>query len=93
MIVAHHAAVVDVLGLLEREVAATRSGATGADGAGRPDLGRRDRRGLLRPLRLPRRQTQLHTHLVISNKVPTLHDGKWRTLGGRPLHAAVVALS
>jgi len=36
---------------------------------------------------------QLHTHVVISNKVQGVHDGKWRTLDGRPMHAAVVALS
>ena len=35
----------------------------------------------------------LHTHVVISNKVQTVHDGKWRSLDGRPLHAATVALS
>lgn len=36
---------------------------------------------------------QLHTHVVISNKVQTVLDGKWRSLDGRPMHAAVVALS
>jgi conjugative relaxase-like TrwC/TraI family protein len=36
---------------------------------------------------------QLHTHVVISNKVTTLLDGKWRSLDSRPMHAAVVALS
>ena len=36
---------------------------------------------------------QLHTHVVISNKVQTLLDGRWRSLDGRPLHAAVTALS
>lgn len=35
----------------------------------------------------------LHTHVVISNKVQTVLDGKWRRLDGRPMHAAVVALS
>ena len=35
----------------------------------------------------------LHTHVVISNKVQTAFDGKWRSLDGRPMHAAVVALS
>jgi len=35
----------------------------------------------------------LHTHVVISNKVQTTFDGKWRSLDGRPMHAAVVALS
>lgn len=36
---------------------------------------------------------QLHTHVVIPNKVQGVHDHKWRTLDGRPMHAAVVALS
>lgn len=35
----------------------------------------------------------LHTHVIISNKVQTAFDGKWRSLDGRPMHAAVVALS
>lgn len=35
---------------------------------------------------------QLHTHVVIANRVQAA-DGKWRTLDGRPMHAAVVALS
>ena len=33
------------------------------------------------------------THVVISNKAKTVLDGKWRSLDGRPMHAAVVALS
>ncbi|MBD4677723.1 relaxase domain-containing protein, partial [Xanthomonas citri pv. citri] len=32
-------------------------------------------------------------HVVISNKVQTAFDGRWRSLDGRPMHAAVVALS
>ena len=35
----------------------------------------------------------LHTHVVISNKVQPVLDGKWRSLDGRPMHATVVALS
>ena len=31
--------------------------------------------------------------VVISNKVQTILDGNWRSLDGRPLHAATVALS
>ena len=31
--------------------------------------------------------------MVISNKVQTALDGKWRSLDGRPMHAAIVALS
>ena len=36
---------------------------------------------------------QLHTHVVISNKVRTVYDDGWRSLDGRPMHAAVHALS
>lgn len=39
------------------------------------------------------RDPQLHTHVVISNKVMTVQDGRWRTLAGRPMHSAVVAIS
>ncbi len=35
----------------------------------------------------------LNTHVVISNKAKTVLDGRWRSLDGRPMHAAVVALS
>ena len=35
----------------------------------------------------------LHTHVVVSNKVNTVMDERWRSLDGRPLHAATVALS
>jgi conjugative relaxase-like TrwC/TraI family protein len=35
----------------------------------------------------------LHTHVVISNRVKTVRDGKWRTLDGRPLHHWTVAVS
>ena len=36
---------------------------------------------------------QLHTHVVVSNKVRTVFDGRWRTLDSRPMLASVVALS
>jgi conjugative relaxase-like TrwC/TraI family protein len=36
---------------------------------------------------------QLHTHVVIANKVQAVCDGRWRALDGRPVHASVVALS
>lgn len=87
---AHHAAIAEVVALMEREVAATRTGATGRNGA----VGRRDRadRHRIRPLRQPP-ATHLRTHVVISNKARTVLDGKWRSLDGRPMHAATVALS
>jgi conjugative relaxase-like TrwC/TraI family protein len=93
IVAAHHAAVTDVLGLMEREVAATRTGATGPDGAvAQVEVG-----GLVATgfdhYDSRAGDPQLHTHVVVSNKVRTLVDRKWRALDGRPMHAAVVALS
>ena len=90
---AHHAAVAEVVEFMEREVAATRTGATGRDGA----VAQVDVRGLIATAfdHYDSRagDPHLHTHVVISNKVQTVLDGKWRSLDGRPMHAAVVALS
>nr|WP_279630092.1 relaxase domain-containing protein [Glutamicibacter nicotianae] len=36
---------------------------------------------------------QLHTHVVIANRVQAVDDGKWRTLDSRAIHAAVTGLS
>jgi hypothetical protein len=49
--------------------------------------GARDPRHNVRPLRHQAGGPQLHTHVVVSNKVQGI-DGKWRTL-----HRATVALS
>jgi len=90
---AHHAAVAEVVAFMEREVAATRTGATGRDGA----VAQVDVMGLIATAydHYDSRagDPHLHTHVVISNKVQTVLDGKWRSLDGRPMHAAVVALS
>jgi conjugative relaxase-like TrwC/TraI family protein len=90
---AHHAAVAEVVAFMEREVAATRTGATGRDGA----VAQVDVTGLIATAfdHYDSRagDPHLHTHVVISNKVQTVLDGKWRSLDGRPMHAAVVALS
>ncbi|UOR03331.1 relaxase domain-containing protein [Leucobacter allii] len=90
---AHHAAVAEVVAFMEREVAATRTGATGRDGA----VAQVDVAGLIATAfdHYDSRagDPHLHTHVVISNKVQTILDGKWRSLDGRPMHAAVVALS
>ena len=90
---AHHAAIEDVVAMLEREVAATRTGVTAGNGAvaqvGVAGLAAAafdhwdSRSG----------DPQLHTHVVVSNKVRTLLDGRWRSLDSRAIHAAVVALS
>src|SRR5699024_8218170 len=90
---AHHDAVAGVVGFMEREVAATRTGYTAADGA----VAQVDVTGLVATAfdHYDSRSSdpQLHTHVVVSNKVQTVLDGKWRSLDGRPMHAAVVALS
>lgn len=85
---AHHAAVADVVALMERDVAATRVGHAGVAQLATPGLSATayvhyDSRAA---------DPQLHTHVVIANKVQG-EDGKWRALDGRPMHQAVVALS
>jgi conjugative relaxase-like TrwC/TraI family protein len=90
---AHHDAVADMIAYMEREVAATRTGANAGDGA----VAQVDVRGVIATAydHYDSRagDPHLHTHVVISNKVQTVLDGKWRSLDGRPLHAATVALS
>ncbi|MHA7246899.1 MobF family relaxase [Arthrobacter tecti] len=90
---AHHAAVAEMIAFIEREVAATRVGATGPDGA----VAQVDVTGVIATAfdHYDSRagDPHLHTHVVISNKVQTAQDGKWRSLDGRPMHAATVALS
>ncbi len=90
---AHHAAVAEVVAFMEREVAATRTGATGRNGA----VAQVDVRGLIATAfdHYDSRagDPHMHTHVVVSNKTQTVLDGKWRSLDGRPMHAATVALS
>lgn len=90
---AHHAAVAELVELIEQEVAATRVGATGGDGA----VAQVDVLGVAATVfdhyDSRSHDPQLHTHVVISNKVKTAQDGKWRTLDSRPMHRAVVAIS
>ena len=85
---AHHAAIAEVLALMEREVAATRVGHNG--------VAQVATRGLIATCYdhydSRAADPQVHTHVVIANKVQG-EDGKWRALDGRPMHAAVVALS
>lgn len=85
---AHHAAVRDALTLLEDRVAATR--------VGRGGIARLGVRGVVAVAfdHFDSRSgdPQLHTHLVVSNRVQGV-DGKWRTLDSRTLHRATVALS
>ena len=90
---AHHAAIRDVLGLLERDVAMTRIGAKGPRGA----VAQVEIRGVIATAydHYDSRASdpQLHTHVVVANRVQALHDGKWRTLDSRAIHAAVTGLS
>jgi conjugative relaxase-like TrwC/TraI family protein len=85
---AHRAAIGEVIELIERDVAATR---TGAGGVAQVDV-----RGVVATAfdHYDSRagDPQLHTHVVIANRVQAA-DGKWRTLDGRPMHTAVVAVS
>ena len=75
---------------MEREVAATRAGATPGEGA----VAQVDVRGLIATAydHYDSRagDPHLHTHVVISNKVQTVLDNKWRSLDSRPMHAAVL---
>lgn len=90
---AHHQAVAQVVAFLEREVATTRVGTAGSEGA----VAFADVAGVLATAfdHYDSRSgdPQLHTHVVVSNKVLTVQDQRWRTLAGRPAHASVVALS
>ena len=78
---------------MERQVAATRTGTSDRDGS----IIQADITGLIATAydHYDSRagDPHLHTHVVIANRVQALHDGRWRTLDSRPMHAAVVALS
>lgn len=93
IVAAHHAAVTDVLGYFEREVAMTRVGFADQDGAvaqvgvvgvAAAAFDHFDSRS---------NDPQLHTHVVIANKVRAGMDGRWRSLDGRPVFAARTGLS
>ena len=90
---AHDAAVADVLDFFERQVAATRAGVSDGDGA----VAQVDVAGVAAVAydHYDSRagDPQLHTHLIVSNKVLTPMDGRWRSLDGRPVFASATALS
>ena len=90
---AHHAAIHDVIGLLEREVAATRVGAAGPRGA----VEQAEIRGVIATAydHYDSRASdpQLHTHVVVANRVQAVQDGRWRTLDSRAIHGAITGLS
>lgn len=90
---AHRRAVAKVLALLEREVAVTRAGANARNGAS----AHHDVMGVAATAYdhwdSRAGDPQLHTHVVVSNKVRTVFDRRWRSLDSRPMFASVVALS
>lgn len=90
---AHHAAVADVIALFEREVAATRAGISDSDGA----VAQVDVAGVAAVAydHFDSRagDPQLHTHVVVANKVLTVMDSRWRSLDGRPVFASRTGLS
>ena len=85
---AHHRAVASALRFLEDRVASTRVGHAGAQSM--------RVRGLVAAAfdhwDTREGDPNLHTHLVIANKVQGI-DGAWRSLDGRRLHKAAVAVS
>lgn len=93
IVAAHHAAVADVIALFEREVAATRAGISDSDGA----VAQVDVAGVAAVAydHFDSRagDPQLHTHVVVANKVLTVMDGRWRSLDGRPVFASRTGLS
>ncbi len=88
VLAAHHAAIDQVMAVLEDRVVATRVGHAGASRVAtrgviaaafdHPDTRESD--------------PNLHTHVVVANRVQGL-DRQWRTIDGRPLFAATVTLS
>lgn len=93
ILAAHHQAVAEVLDFIEREVATTRRGVVAGDvavaqagivGVAAAAYDHWDSR-----LGDP----QLHTHVVVSAKVKTAEDGRWRSLDGRPMYEAIVPIS
>ncbi|WP_280442365.1 MobF family relaxase [Nocardia brasiliensis] len=85
---AHSAAITDALGWLERHAVFTRLGRNGirqveVEGIVAAVFTHRDSRA---------GDPDLHTHVLIANRVRTL-DGKWRTLDGTAIYRALVTVS
>ena len=88
ILAAHHAAVAQTLGVIERDVARTRTGHAGAAilatrGLIAAGFDHYDSRA---------GDPQLHTHVTVANRVQG-PDGAWRTLYGAELFRAAVAMS
>ncbi len=89
VLAAHHRAVASTLALLEDEVVHTRTGRNGIAHVGT--------RGAIAAAfdhwESRAGDPQLHTHLVIANRVQRRSDGAWTTVDSRTLYKAVVAAS
>jgi conjugative relaxase-like TrwC/TraI family protein len=89
IVAAHHEAVDDVIRLIERQALFTRTGENG--------VAQLDTRGLIATAfdhwDTRSGDPQLHTHVVVANRVQGTTDGQWRTIDGRILFAATVAMS
>jgi len=90
---AHRAAIAETLKFIEEHVAATRMGTDAGNGS----IMQADVTGLIATAYdhwdSRAHDPQLHTHVVIANKVRAVIDGKWRTLDSRALFNANVAFS
>jgi conjugative relaxase-like TrwC/TraI family protein len=88
IVAAHHEAIQDVVDLIERHAAFTRTGDNG--------IAQLDTRGLIAAAfdhwDTRSGDPQLHTHVVVANRVQG-PDGQWRTLDGRVLFRSAVAMS
>lgn len=86
---AHRAAIEDVIAYAERHVFATRTGAGGVVS--------QDVRGVIAAAfdhwDSRAGDPQLHTHVVVLNRVQAVSDGGWRTLDSKALFRATVGLS
>ncbi len=86
---AHRAAIEDVIAYAERQVFATRTGAGGVVS--------QDVRGVIAAAfdhwDSRAGDPQLHTHVVVLNRVQAASDGGWRTLDSKALFRATVGLS
>ncbi|MGW6278438.1 MobF family relaxase [Kribbella sp. NPDC055071] len=88
IVAAHHEAVHAVLALIEEDATFTRTGSGG--------IAQLDTRGLIAAAfdhwDTRRGDPQLHTHVVVANRVQGT-DGAWRSLDGRVLYRSAVAMS
>lgn len=88
IVAAHHDAVADVLSLIEQHAIRTRTADVG--------IAQLDTRGLIGAAfdhwDTRSGDPQLHTHLVVANRVQG-PDGRWRAIDGRVLFRSVVAMS